>query len=119
MCKLPDGVANSDVNDLKERTEQYIDPALQYACRSWHTHLVSRHTTSVDTLEITCSLHRFLEGMFLFWLEVLSVLVAAMNAVDALQVDADWLEVCRDSVVVTCPNFLKLDSGVTHTRPCQ
>ena len=72
MCKLPDGVANSDVNDLKERTEQYIDLALQYAYRSWHTHLVSRHTTSVDTLEITCSLHRFLEGMFLFWLEVLS-----------------------------------------------
>ena len=34
MCKLPDGVANSDVNGLKERVEWYIDPTLQYACQS-------------------------------------------------------------------------------------
>ena len=40
MCKLPDGVVNLDVRDLKERTERYIDPTLQYACASWHTHLV-------------------------------------------------------------------------------
>ena len=114
ICKLPDGVANSDIDDLKERTERYIDPALQYVCRSWHTHLVGRHTTSVDALEITSALHQFLEGKFLFWLEVLSVLGAARNAVDALQTAVGWLEVCRDSVVMTCPKFLKLDSGVTH-----
>ena len=32
MCKLPDGVVNSDVSDMKERTERYVDPALRYAC---------------------------------------------------------------------------------------
>ena len=94
MCKLPDGVANSDVFDLKERTERYIDPALQYVCSSWHTHLVGSHTTSVNTLEITSALHRFLERKLLFWLEVLSVLGAVKNAVDALRVVAEWLEVC-------------------------
>ena len=93
MCKLPDSVANADVRDLKERVERYIDPALQYACRSWHTHLVGGCTTLVHALEITSALQRFLETKFLFWLEVLSVLGAARNAVDALQAAASWLEV--------------------------
>jgi len=65
MCQLPEGVANSDVDDLKERTERYIGPALQYACKSWHKHFVCGHGTSVDTLEITSALHRFLETKFL------------------------------------------------------
>ena len=95
MCKLPDGVANSDIGDLKERIEQHIDPALRYACRSWHMHLVDRHTTQVDTQEITSALHRFLERKFLFWLEVLSVLGAVRNAVDALRAAGNWLEVCK------------------------
>ena len=96
MCKLPDGVANSDVDDLSERTNRYIDPALQYACRSWHTHLVRTHTTPAKKLEITSIMHQFLEEKVLFWLEVLSVLGAARNAVDALQVVVDLLEVCLD-----------------------
>ena len=119
MCKLPVGVANSDVDDLKERTERYIDPALQYACRSWHKHLVGSHTTSVNTLEIISALHRFLEGKFVFWLEVLSVLGAVRNAVDALRATVDWLEVCRDPAVMSCLKFLRLNPGVTHTRSCQ
>jgi len=91
MCKLPDGVMNSEVNDLKERTEKYIDQALEYACRSWHKHFVE--TTPAHTLTITSVLHRFLEGRFLFWLEVLSVLGAAREAVDALEAAAGWLDV--------------------------
>ena len=96
MCKLPDGVANSDVNDLKERIERCIGPALRYACTSWHTHLTGGRAITTNTLEITSALHGFLEDKFLFWLEVLSVLGAVGNAVDALQAAADWLEVCRD-----------------------
>ena len=97
MCKLPVAVANSDVSDLKERAEKYIDPALRYACVSWHTHLVGlvdadRIPAHVPT--ITPAIHRFLETKLLFWLEVLSILGAARNAVDALQVTTDWLEVC-------------------------
>jgi len=99
MCKLPDSVANSDVNDLKERTERYIDPALQYACLSWHMHLVDAAAIPANTPSITPILHQFLEKKFLFWLEVLSVLGAARNAVDALQVIVDWLEVCLVSIL--------------------
>ena len=92
MCKLPDLVTNAEVDDLEDRAERHIDRALQYACRSWYKHLVNTvpgHITPV--------LHRFLEKKFLFWLEVLSVLGAAREAVDALQVAAKWLNVRRTS----------------------
>ena len=91
MCKFPDGVINSEVDDLKERSKQYIHQALEYACRSWHEHLID--TTPAHRLEITSALHRFLEGKFIFWLEVLSVLGAAREAVNALEVAARWLDV--------------------------
>ncbi|KAF9645715.1 hypothetical protein BDM02DRAFT_3067637, partial [Thelephora ganbajun] len=90
MCKLPDAVTNSGVPDLRERTERYISSALQYACKSWHKHLVDEHT--VRTPKITSVLHRFLENKFVFWLEVLSVLGAAREAVDALDLVTKWLE---------------------------
>jgi hypothetical protein len=92
VCKLPEGVVNSEVDDLKERTERFIDHSLQYACRSWHKHLVC--TTPADTAKITSILHQFLERRFLFWLEVLSVLGSAREAVDALEMAAKWLHVC-------------------------
>jgi hypothetical protein len=93
MCNLPDAVANLDVSDLKERCEK-IDPALRYACVSWHIHLVGVHTTPTHTPAIASTLHQFLEKKFLFWLEVLSVLGATRNGVDALQATVGWLEVC-------------------------
>ena len=109
MCKLPDAVANSDVSDLKERVEQHIDPALRYACSSWHTHLIGGYMTSVPTHEIISTLHKFLEEKFLFWLEVLSVLGAVKNAIVALQAAIDWLEVSHHSMLVSLPDILRLD----------
>jgi len=92
MCELPDGVKNSQVDDLKERVERYIDRPLRYACRSWYKHLVA--TSPTHTSVIIPVLHRFLEERFLFWLEVLSVLGAAREAVNALEATARWLNVC-------------------------
>jgi len=91
MCKLPDAVTNSEVGDLQERREQYINDALQYACKSWHKHPIDKCVAS--TLEITSALSCFLEKKFLFWLEVLSVLGVVRVAVDALEVTGKWLEV--------------------------
>ena len=102
MCKLPDGVANSEVDDLKERAERYIDHGLRYACRSWHKHLVDAAQTHRP--KITSTLRRFLEGKFLFWLEVLSVLGAAREAVDALATTAKWLGV-RWFLCLVFPNI--------------
>jgi hypothetical protein len=91
MCNLPDAVMNSEVDDLQERTKQYIDHSLQYACTSWHKHLVDAPPTHKD--KITSVLHQFLERKFLFWLEVLSVLGMAREAVDALEKVVKWLDV--------------------------
>ena len=91
MCKLPDGATNAEVEDLKQRVEQHIDRALEYACRSWHKHLSD--ITPTRKLEITPVLHQFLEEKFLFWLGVLSVLGAMREAVDALETTEQWSDV--------------------------
>ena len=96
MCGLPDGVANSDVSNLKEKTEEHINSTLRYACVSWHTHLVGlvdADTIPVQVPTITPILRQFLETKFLCWLEVLSVLDAVRSAVEALQVTMDWSRV--------------------------
>ena len=91
MCKLRDGVANSEVSGLKERTERCIDPALQYACESWHKHLVH----AARTPEVISVLHRFLKDKFLFWLEVISVLGSVRSAAHSLGATKKWLgQVC-------------------------
>ena len=92
MCELPDGVINSEVTNLKEKIKEHIGEALEYACRSWHKHLVGTIPARVVSI-----LQEFLEKKFLFWLEVLSVLGATREAVDALETTAEyeWRDVCR------------------------
>ena len=103
MCELPNGVTNSEVVDLKERAEEHIGRPLRYACRSWHKHLVV--TIPVQALNVVPVLHRFLEGKFLFWLEVLSILSATREAVDALETAAKLLDVCCVSSIVCIPEL--------------
>ena len=92
MCHLPDGVLNSEVDDLQERIRQYISPALEYACKSWHKHLVNGDT--VYTSKIGPAIDHFLKEKFLFWLEILSILGALRKAVSALEVAIKWFKVC-------------------------
>ena len=105
ICRLPDGVVNSEVADLRERTDEHIGQALEYACRSWYRHLVG-----AIPAWITPILHRFLEEKFIFWLEVLSVLGAAKEAVHALEAitKCEWVEVCRIPSLVHFKNSLGL-----------
>jgi hypothetical protein len=86
MCQLPEAV-----DDFRKRADKNISQALQYACRSWHKHLVNEPTDKRH--KITSALHCLLEKKFLFWLEVLSVLGAVRSAVDALKVVAEWTKV--------------------------
>ena len=103
ICKLPDGVVNSEVLDLRERTNEHIGQALEYACRSWYKHLVG-----AIPARITPILRRFLEEKFLFWLEVLSTLGAAKEAVHALEATTkcEWVEVCCIPSLVHFKNSL-------------
>ena len=114
MCQLPDGVINSEVNDLKERTEQYISKALEYACRSWHKHLNDKMPARTANI-----LHRFLTEKFLFWLEVLSVVGAVKEAVDALEATAKWLDVRYIPLIPRFQRFTELSPGVTNPQPCR
>ena len=49
ICKLPEAVANSDITDLKERTERYIDPALLCMFVMAYTPHWCRHSTGSGT----------------------------------------------------------------------
>ena len=92
--KLPDVIANPDVSDLKERSKKYVNPALRYACVSWHVHLIGARAIPAHGSTITPTLHQFLEKRFLPWLEVLNILGAARNAVEVLEDVVYWLPVC-------------------------
>ena len=93
MCKPPNALKNDKVYNLQDRAEKYIGPALQYACRSWHKHLIGICMALGHIPKIMSILHKFLEEKFLFWLEVLSILGTLRDAVDALEAAARWLEV--------------------------
>ena len=89
MCSIPDYSLNSDVGDLLKRVEKSgIRRGLEYACRSWYKHLTS---TNHQTQDVISALHDFLEGRFILWLEVLSVLGAVGDAACALITTIKWL----------------------------
>ena len=92
LLLLPDYALNSEVKDLQTKIDDNISVGLQYACQYWHTHLTEAEG---DVTNVISSLHIFLEGNFLAWLEVVSVLGAARGAVIALEKLMSWLqEVC-------------------------
>ena len=95
MCRLPEAVANSEVDNLSGRVDHYTDHTLQYACKSWHKHLVGVRRTSPYVTTILSALRRFLEEKFLFWLETLSVLGAVREVVRALDMTKKWVEEVR------------------------
>jgi len=92
LLSLPNYALNSEVNDLQARIDNHLSLALQYACKSWHNHLIEGRG---DITTIVAVLRSFLQEGFLAWLEVLSVIGAARDAVLALEKLMSWLqEVC-------------------------
>ena len=101
MLSLPNYALNSEILDLSKRAEDQISDSLQYACKSWYNHLIE---TREDVTNITTALNCFLEENFLAWLEVLSVLGAARNAVVALETLILWLEEVCLGLMLMSPN---------------
>ena len=93
LLSLPDYTLNSEIEDLKMRIDDCISVALQYACKSWHSHLTK---TVGGVVGIISHLRVFLEEKFLAWLEVLSVLGATRVAIVALEEVIPWLQVSRN-----------------------
>jgi len=99
LLSLPNYTLNSEVQDLEVRVRDHISIALQYACKSWYHHLTGARG---DTMAVVPALRSFLQEGFLAWLEVLSVIGAARDAVVALEKLILWLqEVCSD-----LPNYI-------------
>ena len=89
LLSLPDYTLNSEVEDLKTRINGCISVTLQYACQSWHSHLIK---TGDDISNIFSHLQVFLEEKFLAWLEVVSVLGITRKAITALEQLIAWLQ---------------------------
>ena len=92
ILSLPDYALNSEVEDLQTRINDRINVALVYACKSWHSHLIE---TKGDVTGIVPTLRSFLQEGFLAWLEVLSVIGAARDAIIALENLISWLQEVR------------------------
>ena len=72
--------------------EDSVCGALEYACRSWHKHLIA---TEDQAANVVPTLFYFLEKKFHFWLEVMKSLGAVGDAKHALVITVKWLdEVC-------------------------
>ena len=92
LLSLPDYALNQEVKDLPDKVKDYVSPALEYACKSWYSHLADARE---DVAHILDALRVFLTKRFLPWLEVISVLGAARDTVTALGSLIQWLqEVC-------------------------
>ena len=96
LLSLPDYALNSEVKDLQTRIKDHISVALEYACKSWYSHLIEARG---DVTAIISALRSFLQEGFLAWLEVLSVIGAARDAVIALEKLMPWLQEVRFSLV--------------------
>ena len=70
ICKLETSyLANDDIEDLNNRVDKHIPPALSYACRFWSSHLIQTDFNS----DLFRKIETFFKHKFLFWLEALSL----------------------------------------------
>jgi WD40 repeat protein len=114
LLSLPDYALNSEVQDLEIRVKDHISDALQYACKSWYSHLTE---VRGDVVAILSALRNFLQEGFLAWLEVLSVIGATRDAVVALERLMHWLqEVCfvpLSNTHITILTLMRIPNQVT------
>ncbi|KAJ7480978.1 hypothetical protein FB451DRAFT_155281 [Mycena latifolia] len=85
ICGLEDSHRrNADVADMADRVAKLISPQLSYASCFWYNHI---EETPFDQF-IGQEVGKFLQDLFLYWLEVLSLLGRIPIAIAALRVAA-------------------------------
>ena len=96
-CKFEDSrLANTDVQDLQSRIEQYIPKSLQYSCLYWSNHLC--FTPDTGDQRVWGNLERFFEGLYpLFWVEILSIMGMVPIGAPSLRV-ISWANVSTTPV---------------------
>ena len=88
ICNLETSyLPNDSIPDLQSRINEYIPPALFYACRFWDDHL--EHICFEQ--DLVAKVRLLFEEKFLFWLEVLSLTNTVGLATTALKSLEVWL----------------------------
>ena len=94
MRSIPNQVLHSEVKSLLKRAEgDGTHGALEYACGSWHKHLIVPGHRAGD---VVSALSNFLRKKLVFWLEVLMVLGPGGDPAPALIATMEWLKVCSE-----------------------
>jgi WD40 repeat protein len=90
ICQLDGHGPLSAVKDLPERRKAYIGDALGYSCSFWASHLAKTATSNPVDEEVHEAIDEFFKTCFLFWIEVLSLLMNLDAGVYALSEIAEW-----------------------------
>ncbi|KAG9019328.1 hypothetical protein FRB95_005647, partial [Tulasnella sp. JGI-2019a] len=88
ICDLDPSLLNSEVKDLSQRIRERILPPVQYACVYVAAHVCQ---TVADSADIRALVARFTRERLMYWLEVLSLMGRAHEAVDMVASIESWL----------------------------
>ncbi|KIM24750.1 hypothetical protein M408DRAFT_317021, partial [Serendipita vermifera MAFF 305830] len=98
ICDLESSyVRNQDVPNLTQQVDKCILPYLSYSSCYWASHLAE---TSSDN-EVHDSVTYFMDHLFLFWLEVISLIKQMNIGSNMLHSLIDWLRVNQDDSLAT------------------
>ncbi|KAG8850919.1 hypothetical protein FRB96_009552 [Tulasnella sp. 330] len=89
ICKLDPSKLNSEIDDLHNRIQESVPAELQYACAQWPKH-VSREPPGDDGIQVL--LDRFAHIHLLHWVEVVSLLGKAEEAIGLVDLVVSWLQ---------------------------
>ena len=84
---------NSEVEDLPERIKKNIPGPLMYSCQYWAAHLRDVPNVREGHGALLKEIHDFFHDLFLFWLEVMSLVKQVPAANVALVVTIPWVDV--------------------------
>jgi KaiC/GvpD/RAD55 family RecA-like ATPase len=90
-------IRNEEVSDLNSRIEKNVPLHISYSCYFWMDHL---STVQYDN-ELLELVQEFIDGLFLYWLEVLSICKRVALARGALSKLTIWMEVSMETVIMS------------------
>ncbi|KAG9031966.1 hypothetical protein FRB95_002047 [Tulasnella sp. JGI-2019a] len=111
-----DSMSGGDGEDrgIKSLIKQHISFALEYASKSWATHVSNTPPGCKDIREYV---ETFVRTRLLFWLEALSLLGEAYNVEEMVQVVEFWLKAGHSPAAPTLLDPLDLSPPSPYSRP--
>ncbi|KAG8872996.1 hypothetical protein FRB97_007128, partial [Tulasnella sp. 331] len=97
MCNLDPSLLNSEVSDLAERIRGNMSPGLQYACVHMAMHVSQVPAASVNVHDL---LGEFARERMIYWLEGLSLMGKAPDAVGMTAMIEAWLKLNHPSPTI-------------------